>query len=77
LSERLREGNVLMGSLQQRLALTDGSDWNKPSVIEADSTKRRGGESPAKASAKPKSKASKSMSQPATPKKGFFSRFFL
>jgi hypothetical protein len=55
LSERLREGNVLMGSLQQRLALTDGrgpisvtppkprrtasSRAEKRSIIAANSTK--------------------------------------
>jgi hypothetical protein len=30
LSERVREGNILMGSLQQQLALTDGSLRKKP-----------------------------------------------
>jgi len=36
LSERVREGNVLMGSLQQRLSLTDGSSSrNDPSIVDA------------------------------------------
>ena len=38
LTERLREGNILMGSLQQQLALTDGSSRNKSEAIEAEST---------------------------------------
>lgn len=32
LSQRLREGNILMGSLQQQLALTDGSQRKQNSV---------------------------------------------
>jgi hypothetical protein len=36
LSERVREGNILMGSLQQQLALTDGSGRGKPDVVAAD-----------------------------------------
>ena len=32
LNQRLREGNILMGSLQQQLALTDGSHRNQKSV---------------------------------------------
>jgi hypothetical protein len=76
LSERLREGNVLIGSLQQRLALTDGSARMKPSVVEASTTKRGAAESPAKANTKPMSKAPKLASKPEKPKRGFFSRLF-
>ena len=36
LSQRLREGNILMGSLQQQLALTDGTQ-RKPRPVEAQS----------------------------------------
>lgn len=36
LSERVREGNILMGSLQQQLSLTDGSSRGKTGVVEAD-----------------------------------------
>ena len=37
MSERLREGNILMGSLQQQLSLTDGTTRNKSGVVDADS----------------------------------------
>ena len=37
LSERLREGNVLIATLQQRLALTDGRNQSR-AVVEANST---------------------------------------
>lgn len=37
LSERLREGNILMGTLQQQLSLSDGSARTKPPVVDADS----------------------------------------
>ena len=36
LSERLREGNILIGSLQQRLTLPDGKDRGKTEAIEAE-----------------------------------------
>jgi hypothetical protein len=35
LSERVREGNILMGSLQQQLSISDGSHRNKSDVVEA------------------------------------------
>lgn len=35
LSERLREGNIMMRSLQQQLALTDGSTRNDRNVVDA------------------------------------------
>ena len=38
LSERVREGNILMGSLQQQLSLTDGSSRGKSDVVEFDSS---------------------------------------
>lgn len=36
LSERLREGNILMGTLQQQFSLADGSGRNKSNVVEAE-----------------------------------------
>ena len=44
LSERLREGNILIGSLQQQLALPDGANRAKE-VVDAGTS---AGESPAK-----------------------------
>ena len=35
LSERLREGNILIGTLQQQMALSDGSKRNRPDVMDA------------------------------------------
>ena len=35
LSERLREGNILMGTLQQQLALTDGKPRSKADAVDA------------------------------------------
>lgn len=64
LSERLREGNVLIGSLQQRFALTDGRS-NRPLSVKmkrpASTESEKGSNIPGKT---PK------------PKKGFLSRFF-
>lgn len=68
LSERLREGNVLIGSLQQRLALPEVSTWKKPSVVDADSGKP-GSRQPAAKSAPKPPKVEK-------PKRGFFARMF-
>lgn len=36
LSERIREGNILMGSLQQQLSLTDASSRSKPAVVKSE-----------------------------------------
>jgi len=38
LSERLREGNVLIATLQQRLALTDGRDTKSTAIVDATTT---------------------------------------
>ena len=38
LSERLREGNILIGSLQQQLALPDGNDRQSSDVVDAKSS---------------------------------------
>src|SRR5206468_323201 len=65
LSERLREGNILIGSLQQRLALTDGRG-NTPS--EPLKTKRT--------PSVPSQKGSTITPKTAKPKKGFLSRIF-
>jgi|GEM_PF-899737 len=48
LSERLREGNILIGSLQQRLALTDGTSRGKLETAKAESAKQGVGESSGK-----------------------------
>lgn len=67
LNERLREGNILIGSLQQRLALTDGRG-NTASVAEVIKPKR----------APPKQPEKGSVSNPKSPKpkKSFLSRLF-
>ena len=76
LSERLREGNMLIGSLQQRLSLTDGSVRMKANVVEANTTKRELGESRANANPKPTTKAPKLTIKLEKPKRGFFARLF-
>lgn len=50
LSERLREGNILIGSLQQQLTLTDGSARKKSEPVDATSTPEKGTDSPVKKS---------------------------
>ena len=55
LSERVREGNILMGSLQQQLSLTDGSTRNKSEVVDADlpvQKSEKGSDAATKSSAK-------------------------
>lgn len=65
LSERLREGNILIGSLQQRLALTDGRDAKPVEAMKA------------KAAPTPKSEKGSAAPPKATkPKPGLFSRWF-
>ena len=65
LSERLREGNILIGSLQQRLALTDG---RQAAPVDAAEPKRGTAPAPKKGTATPP--------KPAKAKRGFFSRLF-
>jgi hypothetical protein len=65
LSERLREGNVLMGSLQQRLALPDGRASAAPSPAK---TRRPAPAKPEKQRTMP--------TKTAKPKQGFLSRIF-
>jgi hypothetical protein len=66
LSERLREGNVLLGTLQQRLTLPEA----KP--VDIDHTT-----APARQTAPAQQKGSKSPPRPAPkPKRGFFARLF-
>ena len=67
LTERLREGNVLMGSLQQQLTLPQGS--TRSNVVDASASKSREGESDAKI-------ANKATSKPTKSKKGLFRRLF-
>ena len=68
LSERLREGNVLIGSLQQQLTLPETSKRTKSSVVDAETSKQTAGPSSAKSTGKTP-KATK-------PKRGFFGAFF-
>ena len=68
LSERLREGNILIGSLQKQLALPDGSDRKKTNVVEAE-TKHVGGESSGKSK-------NISTARPAKKTRGLFRRIF-
>ncbi len=65
LSERLREGNILIGSLQKQLTLTDGNSRPEPHVVEAKSSVPPATE-----------KGSVAAKKNAKPKKGFFSRLF-
>ncbi len=67
LSERLREGNVLIAALQQRLALTDGREEKPASFVDATPAPEPPGESGGP-DAEPKG--------PKPPKKGFFARLF-
>jgi hypothetical protein len=60
LNERLREGNLLMGSLQRQLQLKEGSDEKKETVIDAE---------PVTAKNKAKEKSKKAEQGSATPKK--------
>ncbi len=61
LGERLREGNILIGSLQQRAALTDGREGAKEVV---------------RASARKSEKNSESATKTAPKKRGLFARMF-
>ena len=65
LSERLREGNILIGSLQKQLTLPDGGSRPASHVVEAKS------EVPPTTE-----KWSVAAKKKAQPKKGFFSRLF-
>lgn len=65
LSERLREGNVLMGALQQRLALTDGRSGQNTIALKVKRTASPAAE-----------KGSTITPKPAKPKKSFFARLF-
>jgi hypothetical protein len=49
LTERLREGNILMGSLQQQLAITDGSQRDKSDAVDSQAKPEKGSDA-----AKPK-----------------------
>jgi len=75
LSERLREGNVLIGSLQQRLALTDGRELKPSDVIKARTVTSGRPEKGSTPPTKPE-KATPPEPKPIKQKKGFFSRIF-
>ncbi len=65
LSERLREGNILIGSLQKQLALPDGSHRPESDVVDARSSVPPTTE-----------KGNEALKKKAKPKKGFFSGLF-
>ncbi len=69
LSERLREGNVLTASLQQHLALTDGSNRMRTEHAKEGITKHGAGESSSKAKGT-------SAARPAKKNRGLFRRMF-
>jgi hypothetical protein len=69
LSERLREGNVLIGSLQQQLVLSDGSTRSKAKPIDANMKDSVTSKPTAKTQSKTAPKVQK-------PKRGLFSRMF-
>lgn len=68
LSDRIREGNLLIGSLQQQLSLPEGGRA-QPTVVDARTSKPQPEKTSAKVPAKPAPK-------PVKPKRGFFSRIF-
>lgn len=65
LGERLREGNILLGSLQKQLTLPEGRARSKSDAVEAKSTPPSMRE-----------KGSKAGSKPVKPKKSWFDRLF-
>jgi hypothetical protein len=69
LNERLREGNILIGSLQRQLSLTSGG--LHPTTDAADTTMGAMPDAPAASAPKPPKTAPKK-----SPKKGFFARMF-
>jgi len=76
LSERLREGNILIGSLQQRLALTEDRDAKPVESLKAKNATPVRAEK-ATVSAVPKSEKGNAPTPKTTkPKRGFFSRLF-
>lgn len=68
LGERLREGNILIGSLQQRLALTDGREVTPPAPVDAKPARAA---APEKTAKQPAPKPTKTK-----PKRGFLSHLF-
>lgn len=70
LSERLREGNILIGSLQKQLALPDGTARRDSGIVDAKSS------SPSTAAAEKTEKGSHGSKEKSKPKKGLFSRLF-
>ena len=71
LSERLREGNILIGSLQRQLALPDGAARQHSDVVDATPSETI---SPEKGS--DVTGTTPKPSKDSKPKKGFFSRLF-
>src|SRR4029077_10296025 len=69
LSERLREGNVLIGSLQRQLALPEAATSGRTNTIDAKVQPSRAAEPPTKS-------GTKAPNKPAKPKRGLLSRMF-
>lgn len=81
LSERLREGNVLIGTLQQQLVLNDGTSRTKSDAVDAETKPAQPAKSTTQQAPKPAGKtSSKAPPKPSTvppkAKKGFFGRLF-
>jgi hypothetical protein len=77
LSERLKEGNILIAGLQQRLALSDGRDKSAANTIDAKTvTPTRVGKGTATPPKSAKPDKPPATAKPATPTQGFFSRLF-
>ena len=75
LSERLREGNILIGSLQQRLSLTDGRDTKPVVPVQAKSSTSHKAEKGTGTPTTPQ-KGTAASPKANKPKRGFFSRLF-
>jgi len=81
LSERLREGNVLIGTLQQQLVLNDGSSRTKSNAVDAETKPAQPAKSTTQQASKPSGKSPaktppKSASVQSKAKRGFFGRLF-
>ena len=81
LSERLREGNILIGSLQQQLALPDGTSRRSSDVVDATSANAHPSEAVSGTKTKKEkgtdaAKAATPTDKKSLPKRGLLSRLF-
>lgn len=76
LSERLREGNILIGSLQQRLALTEDRDAKPVESLKAKNVPPVRSERVNVVPTPKTEKGTVPVPKPVKPKRGFFSRLF-